>query len=232
VANIVQANYFPGLTLWRTPGPPVLLSLIRRPPRPGELLRPFRTRVFACSTHALTLTAHAVSRGAHVVFQVGQLRGAVVDLPVGKRVTVWALGAGGSGADNVCKYAIAPEGTVEVDRVGIAKASDVAPPHGVALHRLGKDVTELAVNGGVSETAVSPSSEQVSHFGYCLDGVFIELSPNQPALDPRYKNAVPANYIAGQGITCSAPPPGYVRDGFATADLGVPPGIYPYYHAP
>ena len=38
-----------------------------------------------------------------------------------------------------------------------------------------------------------------------------------------------ANYIAGKGVTCDNPPPGYRRHGFADASLGVPAGVYPYW---
>jgi hypothetical protein len=38
-----------------------------------------------------------------------------------------------------------------------------------------------------------------------------------------------ASYIEGQGVTCTSPPPGFRRHGFASASLGVPAGTYPYY---
>jgi hypothetical protein len=51
--------------------------------------------------------------------------------------------------------------------------------------------------------------------GYCLNGRFLLLEL--------------ANFIAGKGLTCGPPPAGFVRRGFATAAMQVPPGIYPYY---
>jgi hypothetical protein len=62
---------------------------------------------------------------------------------------------------------------------------------------------------------------------YCLNGVFLVLHANEPAVDPRYRGAVPANYIAGVGLTCSQPPPGYVNVGFAGASDQVLVGVYP-----
>ena len=41
--------------------------------------------------------------------------------------------------------------------------------------------------------------------------------------------AKPASFVAGSGLTCAAPPAGYVRRGFATADMGVREHTYPLY---
>ena len=68
--------------------------------------------------------------------------------------------------------------------------------------------------------------------GYCLNGRFLLLVLGQPRTDPNYKGATFANFIAGKGLTCDPPPAGFVRRGFATAAMQVPPGIYPYYAAP
>jgi hypothetical protein len=38
-----------------------------------------------------------------------------------------------------------------------------------------------------------------------------------------------AIYVAGQGVTCASPPPGYTRHGFATPDMSVPADTYPLY---
>ena len=65
--------------------------------------------------------------------------------------------------------------------------------------------------------------------GYCLNGRFLLLELGQPRSDPTYKGATFANFIAGKGLTCGPPPAGFVRRGFATAAMQVPPGIYPYY---
>jgi hypothetical protein len=67
-----------------------------------------------------------------------------------------------------------------------------------------------------------------SNIGYC-DGVNFylvpaSLYPTGPVADRRT-----ANMIEGQGLTCLPPPAGYKRHGFATADMGVPPNLYPLY---
>lgn len=60
-------------------------------------------------------------------------------------------------------------------------------------------------------------------------GTFLDLTVGAPAVDGHYTGAVPANFVAGVGLTCSAPPAGYVRDGFADGGGTPGSGIYPYY---
>ena len=91
----------------------------------------------------------------------------------------------------------------------------------VALHPLGADVTNVAMNGDVELTP--------PRVGYCFRGQFLNLSEGQPRRDSSLRGATIANFIAGEGISCSQPPPGFTRRGTATAAMGVPPGIYPYY---
>ncbi len=45
-------------------------------------------------------------------------------------------------------------------------------------------------------------------------GTFLNLNKGQPDSDPNYAGATPARYVEGEGITCDAPPPGDVQDGF------------------
>jgi hypothetical protein len=82
----------------------------------------------------------------------------------------------------------------------------------------------------------------IGHIGYCSvsgntkpdgfpipPGTFLTLVANQPQVDPNYSGAYPAIYVEGTGITCAAPPAGYVRAGFAPESLHVPGGVYPYW---
>lgn len=64
--------------------------------------------------------------------------------------------------------------------------------------------------------------------GYCLGGNFDELPEG---LDPAgvLAEAKRAIFVAGQGVTCKAPPADYVRHGFATANQGVPADTYALY---
>ncbi len=59
-------------------------------------------------------------------------------------------------------------------------------------------------------------------------GTFLDLTVGTPAVDGHYAGAVPANFVAGVGLTCGGPPAGYARDGFVDGG-GHPGGIYPYY---
>jgi hypothetical protein len=63
-------------------------------------------------------------------------------------------------------------------------------------------------------------------------GWFLDLVLGQPDTDPHYVGATPANFVDGIGLTCNAPPPGYVASGKATADQHVPAGTNPYFRAP
>ncbi len=88
-------------------------------------------------------------------------------------------------------------------------------------------------------------SDHTARAGYCSvpgntnvdgsalqPGTYLDLIVGEPTRNGRYSGAVPANFIHGIGLTCSAPPPGYVRRGLATVAQNVRAGIYPYYVPP
>ena len=58
---------------------------------------------------------------------------------------------------------------------------------------------------------------------------FLDLVVGEPARDQHYAGATPASYVAGLGLTCSPPPAGDVRHGFASGAGQPGAGIYPYY---
>ncbi len=60
-------------------------------------------------------------------------------------------------------------------------------------------------------------------------GTFVNLDDGQALSDPHYAGATPAEFVQGVGLTCGAPPAGYSQHGFATADMNVDAGVYPYY---
>ncbi len=64
-----------------------------------------------------------------------------------------------------------------------------------------------------------------------LPGTFVNLDDGQASSDPHYAGAEPANFVQGVGLTCAAPPTGYTRHGYATADMNVDANTYPYYAA-
>jgi hypothetical protein len=93
------------------------------------------------------------------------------------------------------------------------------------------------LDGALTITAltVTATTSTLNRSGYCagvgdsnpftgqpiLPGAFLDLVRGHPASDPRYQGATPALFVAGKGITCDAPPAGYVQTGYQ--------GIYPYF---
>jgi hypothetical protein len=66
------------------------------------------------------------------------------------------------------------------------------------------------------------------NIGYCIGLTFNELPQG---LDPAgvLTGARRAIFVAGQGLSCAAPPAGYKHHGFATADMNVPANTYALY---
>jgi len=102
-------------------------------------------------------------------------------------------------------------------------------------------VTTSAITGTFSiPTAAAPAPVVVrgpDRYGYCLNGVFLNLLLGQPDYDPLYKGATPAFYVDGIGITCD-PPSGVFSlavDKVGPDGQPAPPGynfpsvIYPHY---
>jgi hypothetical protein len=101
----------------------------------------------------------------------------------------------------------------------------------------------LVFGVAVSQSDVSVSgAPEFARAGYCSvagnlsadgtplqQGTFLDLFVGDPGSNGRYAGAVPANFVEGLGLTCSAPPPGYIHDGFAGDEHHVTPGIHPYY---
>jgi hypothetical protein len=84
----------------------------------------------------------------------------------------------------------------------------------------------LALVGAGSALAAEAPLPRV---GYCLEGKFLNLELGQPETDPAYTGAVLARYVDGRGITCAAPPAGYVLAGTAPDEYGVPGRLYAYW---
>lgn len=89
------------------------------------------------------------------------------------------------------------------------------------------------------------ASKQFARAGYCSvagdtdvdgaplhPGTFLDLLVGEPAVDGHYTGAVPATFVKGVGLTCAAPPAGYVRQGFASGGGQPGTGIYPYFAPP
>jgi hypothetical protein len=64
--------------------------------------------------------------------------------------------------------------------------------------------------------------------GYCTGGSFTTVPSSLYPSGP-LAGASRAIFVEGRGLTCPPAPAGYVRRGFATAAMNVPPGTYAYY---
>ena len=77
-----------------------------------------------------------------------------------------------------------------------------------------------------------PYVEEAKHLnaniGWCTGVNYTSVSEGLIPAGP-LRAARHANFVAGKGLTCLPPPPGFRRHGFAPADLGVPAHTYPYY---
>ena len=223
-----QGIVVPGLTLWGTNRAP-RVSIAGRT-RAGEIGRTIQVNVDDCRSGSLGLTLAAQSGSSHVDISFDRLKSADI-LVRGASTQLWIPVQREAGDDSTCVFYVSPRGAVRSSRITFERGP-ARIPAGVPLHRLGAGVTQVATIAPVARSRTSASSTYGIHVGYCLRGQFLQLEYNQARSDLRYRGARFANFIAGQGLTCAQPPPGYVRHGFATSDLGVPPGVYPYYSSP
>lgn len=219
----------PGLALSRTRGPPRVSTWTTGHTPAGEIVQTIKVTVYNCRSGSLQLRLAARSNPAHLDVSFDRLKSA--DVLVRGSTRLWIPVQREAGDDTACVFYVSPRGAVRSS--GISFDRGPAPiPTGVPLHRLGAGVTQVATKAPVTPSRTPAWSTYGIQAGYCLRGQFLQLEYNQARTDPRYKGATLANFIAGQGLTCAQPPPGYVRHGFATSDLGVPPGFYPYYSSP
>ena len=72
-----------------------------------------------------------------------------------------------------------------------------------------------------------PSYSESPHIGWCYGANYLALPIG--LVPPQSPTNRVADFVKGIGLTCSPPPPGFKRHGFAHAPLQVPPGIYPYF---
>ena len=219
----------PGLALSRTSGPPRVSTWTTGHTPAGEIAQTIKVTVYDCRSGSLQLRLAARSSPAHLDVSFDRLKSA--DVLVRGSTRLWIPVQREARDDTACVFYLSPRGAVRSS--GISFDRDPAPiPTGVPLHRLGPGVTQVATKAPVTPSRTPAWSTYGIRVGYCLRGQFLQLEYNQARIDPEYKGARPANFVAGQGLTCAQPPPGYVRHRFATSDLGVPPGVYPYYSSP
>jgi hypothetical protein len=86
-------------------------------------------------------------------------------------------------------------------------------------------LTTRDLSGYVSHWGGLPTADR-PNVGWCRNGAFLRAVEGlEPSGDPA--DVTQAIFVSGEGLTCSPPPAGYKRRGFATQ--GVPAGVYPYY---
>jgi hypothetical protein len=91
-------------------------------------------------------------------------------------------------------------------------------------------VVTLALVGAGTAAAADPNPGDVDHrAAYCLGSRFLDLVYKQPELDKTYEGAVLAWYVQGKGLTCDAPPPGYVAFTTAPDEFGIPGQLYAWW---
>jgi len=104
---------------------------------------------------------------------------------------------------------------------------------GMPAARLRAGLVALVAAGAVAlagaGSALAAGEAPLPRVGYCLEGKFLNLELGQPSADSAYEGAVLARYVDGRGITCAAPPAGYVLAGTAPDEYGVPGRLYAYW---
>ena len=226
LAHRSQASDEPGLDLWATPGPPRLLTWTHGIPPGAQIGETAKVTVYACRSGFLELTLVATDGPARVDVSVDPLKSVEALIRPGAARKLWIPTPTSANGRGTCVYYVSPTGTLVAKTMAFRPGASTIPS-GVPLHRVASGATEVATTSPVTLSQTPAASTYAIQVGYCLDGRFLQLGYNQARQDPAFKDAVYANFIAGEGITCAQPPPGYVRQGFAT--VGVPPGIYPYF---
>lgn len=196
------------LVLWRSIGPPTLSTRAVGLNSDETTDGPFVVEAFDCAGGTLQLKAVADGRASLSYGLVGgPLKTMARD---SRRSLLLSLPAPDVTSASVqhCVYKFNPAGKFSISNIQF-----VRPDGRTLAHVAGRDVS-------------IPSS--VRRVGYCLDGVFLDLMEGQPVVDRRYRAATRAVYVEGTGLTCAAPG-GFVRAGFAGAELGVPDWVYPLY---
>jgi hypothetical protein len=228
IGHLGQGPDEPGITLWQTADTPTLASWTTGLLPSGDFAGTVKVTVFHCRPGSLELTLFGEGRPAFLSVSAGQLQTVRTLIPAGVGQHLWVATPPGADGRATCTFYVSPEGPLGSNGIAF-QAGPKTIPAGIAIHRLGASVTELAVDEHVDLSQIPAASTYSIQVGYCLGDQFVQLDYNQPALDPRYKGAVYANFVAGKGLTCAPPPPGYRRRGLAPLGLGVPAGIYPYY---
>jgi hypothetical protein len=226
--QLTQGQDEPGLIVWRLRGAPRLSMRTNGVLTGDEISVTAKITVYACGHGALELRLASQDGPAKINLSLDNSKSVQTLVKDKTPQRIFIPVQGKRDRRTACVFYLSPQGTFLLTKIAFDAGPFAIPPD-IPLHRLGHHRTIIASTTPVTPSLTPAASTYQIHVGYCLGGAFVQLAYNQVRSDPKYKGATPANFIAGEGITCSQPPAGYLHDGFATADLGVPPGIYPYY---
>lgn len=197
------------LVLWRSAGPPTLSTRIFGLNSDETVDGPFVVEAFDCGGGSLRFEALSKGPASLRYGAVGEAsRTARLNSGQPLRLLLPAPETAAQGES--CKYSFELVGNASASVSGI----EFVRPRG-----------RLLAQASGREEPIQPSGRRM---GYCLDGVYVDLFEGQPLVDPAYRSAIRASYVAGSGLTCAVPA-GFVHAGFAGSERGVPGGIYPLF---
>lgn len=208
------------LALWHTDGPPTLSMRTD-----GALANgPVTVTVYDCAHGYLELAVRAVTGMPAVEVSADGLTPVTVPVEPGYVWRVRVLAAPGRD-QRTCAFHLVPRGSVIAQEITYRRGRPLPLPQGATLFGGSPDMT----HGTLTRETPVPIPSNAPPIGYCLDGKFLSLTAGQARSDPAYRGATVANFVAGIGLTCDPPPADFVHRGFATDDMNVPGGTYPYY---
>jgi hypothetical protein len=173
--------------------------------------------VFACGSGRLELSLVAKRGLPSVAVSAGNLKPANLSLSPNAVLNGWIPAGPRRGRNGTCVFRLTPSGPVELRKLLFRRGSSGAVPS--ASRREATGTTTFV------QTRSVPLRRR-ENMGYCVGGAFQERPSG------RYRDATPAAFVVGLGLTCDPPPPGYVDKGFAPVELGVPENTYRLYGPP
>jgi hypothetical protein len=229
LAAIGQGRDEPGLVLWRTRGAPSLsTATIGVLSHNGDLVNPVQVTVFACDRGRLDLTVFAkqgvpgLAQGTPaIILSVNRLRARTILVEPGHMWHLQIATPARVDGHGRCVFRIVPDGYTSATAIAFIRgiwtpparpAFDVSAPYATAVW-------------GEQGTPVRTATQVV----FCRRGRLFSVATSQLHSPRGPRGSTLADYVAGTGLTCRRPPQGDHLQGYATAAMHVPYGIYPYF---